>query len=159
MFIKQRKKVMVITVITAVSAMMVLSFKPIDQQEEPKKLKNIKVFPSTATFKEVDKAMDVIKVDLGVHCDYCHAHSKDNPRKMDMASDENPKKDIARDMMRMTEEMNKKFISQIPHADTTKVQMITCNTCHRGAPKPFGQPPIYPKWPGNPPPPPPPHAK
>ncbi|OIR13287.1 cytochrome c-554 precursor [mine drainage metagenome] len=158
MFIKQRKKVMVITAITTVSALMVLSFKPIDQQQEPKKLKNIKVFPATATFKEVDKAMDGFKVALGVHCDYCHAHSKENPRKMDMSSDENPKKDIAREMMRMTEEMNKKFISQIPHADTAKVQMVTCNTCHRGAPKPFGQAPVYPKWPGTPPPPPP-HEK
>ncbi len=159
----QRKKVLVITAITAVSALMVLSFKPIDQQQEPKKLKNIKVYPATATYKEVDRAMDVFKADLGVHCDYCHAHSKENPKKMDMASDENPIKDITRDMMRMTDEMNKKYIGNIPHADTVKVQMVTCKTCHRGAPKPFGQPPVYPKFPGPPPagnqPPLPPHDK
>ena len=54
--------------------------------------------------------MDQFKVDLGVKCNYCHAPSKENPKKLDMASDANPKKDISRDMMRMTAEMNKKYI-------------------------------------------------
>ncbi len=117
-------------------AIITISFKPI--QPEPKKLKNIKVFPATATYREVDHAMDQFKVDLGVKCNYCHAPSKENPKKLDMASDANPKKDISRDMMRMTAEMNKKYIATIPHVDSIKVQLITCNTCHRGSAKPFG---------------------
>ncbi len=112
------------------------SFKPI--QPEQKKLKNIKVFPATATYREVDHAMDQFKVDLWVKCNFYHATSKENSKKLDMASDDNPKKDIARDMMRMTAEMNKKYIAAIPHADSIKIQLISCNTCHRGTAKPFG---------------------
>lgn len=64
-----------------------------------------------------------------------------------MASDENPLKEVSRQMMRMTEEMNKKYIATMPHSDTSKVQLITCNTCHRGAPKPFGTAPSNPQKP------------
>jgi len=39
-------------------------------------------------------------------------------------------------MMRMTNEMNQKYIANIPHSDTAKVQLVTCATCHRGQPKP-----------------------
>jgi hypothetical protein len=56
---------------------------------------------------------------------------------MDMPSDANPMKDIARQMIKMTDEMNKKYIATIPHADTVKVQNVTCNTCHRGQAKPI----------------------
>ena len=131
-----RKKILMLCCLACIIAVATISFKPI--QPEPKKLKNIKVFPATATYREVDHAMDQFKVDLGVKCNYCHAPSKENPKKLDMASDANPKKDISRDMMRMTAEMNKKYIATIPHADSVKVQLITCNTCHRGATKPFG---------------------
>ena len=148
---QERKKVVLMTALTLIVGLMIVSFKTIDQQE-PKKLKNIKVFPATATYQQVDHAMDEFKVELGVKCNYCHAASKENPKKLDMASDENPKKDITRDMMRMTDEMNKKYISIIPHADTVKVQMITCNTCHRGVAKPSAPIPAQPKWPGPPPP-------
>jgi len=111
------------------------------QQQQPKKLKNIKVFPASATYDQVDHAMDQFKVDLGVKCNYCHAQEKDNPRKNDLPSDDNPKKDIARQMMRMTDEMNKKYIATIKHTeqDTAMIQLVTCNTCHRGVPKPFGK--------------------
>ena len=148
MILQHRKKLNLLLGITILGALVIQSFNI--QQEQPKKLKNIKVFPSSATYEQVDHAMDQFKVDLGVKCNYCHAPEKDNPRKMDMPSDANPMKDIARDMIRMTEEMNKKYIATIKHteSDTTKIQTITCNTCHRGVPKPFGKP--------LPPPPPPP---
>ena len=128
--------------ITIAGALVIQSFNV--KQQQPKKLQNIKVFPATATYQEVDHAMDQYKVDLGVKCNYCHAPEKDNPRKMDMPSDANPVKEIARDMIRMTDEMNKKYIATIKHTqqDTTKIQLITCNTCHRGVPKPFGKPPV-----------------
>jgi hypothetical protein len=148
MLILYRKKINLLLALTIAGALISQSFNI--QQPKPKKLTNIKVFPATATFDEVDHAMDQFKVDLGVRCNYCHAPEKDNPRKMDMASDENPNKNIARDMLRMTDEMNKRYISSIKHneSDTSKIQLVTCNTCHRGAPKPFGKP--------LPPPPPPP---
>jgi hypothetical protein len=144
-----RKKINLLLCLTIVGALISQSFNI--QQPKPKKLTNIKVFPATATFDEVDHAMDQFKVDLGVKCNFCHAPEKDNPRKMDMASDANPVKSIARDMIRMTNEMNQKYIATIKHteSDSAKIQLITCNTCHRGVPKPFGKP-----LPAGPPPPP-----
>ncbi len=106
----KNKKTTLLLALTVMTALLVQSFS--FQQPQPKKLKNIKVFPATATFQEVDHAMDQFKVDLGVKCNYCHAPEKGNPRKMDMPSDANPKKEIARDMIRMTDEMNEKIYSQ-----------------------------------------------
>jgi hypothetical protein len=147
MIVQHRKKLNLLLVITVAGALITQSFNV--QQQQPKKLKNIKVFPATATYEEVDHAMDQYKVDLGVKCNYCHAPEKDNPRKNDLPSDANPKKEIARDMIRMTDEMNKKYIATIKHTeqDTAKIQLITCNTCHRGVPKPFGKPPVAPPTP------------
>lgn len=136
MILQQRKKMLVLTCIVTLGAFVVLSFRPGQEPQQDHKLKNLKVFPATSTYDSVDHVMDEFKVELGVKCNYCHAPSKDNPRQRDMASDANPKKDISRDMMRMTDEMNKKYIQHIPHADTVTVQHITCNTCHRGQPKP-----------------------
>ena len=139
MLAQNRKKLNLILGLTIAGALIAQSFSI--QQQQQKKLQNIKVFPASATYEQVDHAMDQYKVDLGVKCNYCHAPEKDNPRKMDMPSDANPKKDIARDMIRMTDEMNKKYIATIKHteSDTTKIQLVTCNTCHRGVPKPFGK--------------------
>ncbi len=135
---KQNKRKFFVTLFLVVFGTVgILSFQTI-QQPQPRKLQNIKVLPADWTYQQVDHLMDQYKADMGVKCNYCHAPSKDNPRKMDMASDENPKKDISRDMIRMTVELNQKYISLIPHADTVKVQAVTCNTCHRGAAKPFG---------------------
>lgn len=99
-------------------------------------LKNIKAFPATMTYRQVDHEMDIFKVALGVKCNYCHAQTAQSAPKLDMASDDNPKKEIARSMIRMTREMNEKYMSTIAHSDTATIQQVTCNTCHRGAAKP-----------------------
>ena len=62
---------------------------------------------------------------LGVRCDYCHVQ--------DRASDENPKKLIARNMFAMTKDINAKFPDGKVH--------VTCYTCHRGAAMPLTAPP------------------
>lgn len=134
----QYKKFIIVSVIVLAIAFLSQSFQNV-QPRPPKKLKNIKAFPATMTYNEVDHQMDEFKVDLGVKCNYCHAPSKTEAPKLDMSLDDNPKKEIARSMIRMTIEMNQKYMSTLPHGDTTAVQTITCNTCHRGAAKPFGK--------------------
>jgi hypothetical protein len=123
---------LVISMIVIAVAFFSQSFKAMPPDPE---LKNIKAFPSTMTYRQVDHEMDVFKVALGVKCNYCHVQTPPGtPR--DLASDANPKKEIARAMIRMTRDMNEKYMSTIAHADTTTIQAITCNTCHRGAAKP-----------------------
>jgi len=134
---QNKRKFFVTALLVMVGAIGILSFNII-QQPQPRKLQNIKALPADWTYQQVDHLMDQYKVDLGVNCRYCHAADKNNPRRNDVVSDDNPKKDIAREMIRMTAELNQKYISVLPHADTVKVQIVTCNTCHRGAPKPFG---------------------
>ena len=86
--------------------------------------KNLQVLPKTMTKDQVKATMKNISKSLGVECDFCH----DVP---DMASDNNPHKKTAREMMKMSAEINAKWISKIaPKAE------VTCNTCHRGRAKP-----------------------
>jgi hypothetical protein len=78
--------------------------------------------------------MDNFKAALGVKCDYCHARSKDNPKKLDFASDEKEYKLIAREMMKMTDKINKKYFKE--HEGNDNVGAIQCMSCHRGNEKP-----------------------
>jgi hypothetical protein len=100
--------------------------------------KNLKVLPKDITYDSLDHLMDYYKVALNVKCGFCHGRSEKNPKKLDMASDANPIKDIARKMILMTNEMNDKYLHTINHpaTDSSAVQMVTCNTCHRGKAKP-----------------------
>ena len=128
----QIKKTLLFGLLICLIALGVQSFKKQDHQQEPK-FKNLKVLPADISREKLDEIMDNFKVALGVKCGYCHAPSKDNPRKMDMASDDNPKKDIARDMMRMSMEINQKFF-----ADSVKagIYKVSCATCHHGKAEP-----------------------
>lgn len=144
MYNTNRKKIILMSLLSVFVTCTIFSFTN-KQQPEPKKFKNLKVLPENISHEELDNIMDAFKVSLGVKCGFCHAPSKENPKRLDMTSDDNPMKNIARDMMRMSMEMNQKYMANIPHADTVKIQMITCNTCHRGAAKPFGEPMVKPQ--------------
>jgi hypothetical protein len=67
--------------------------------------------------------------DLGVDCEFCHTR---NPatRRNDFPSDSNPRKDIARAMIRMTDDLNAKYLAQLSKRETN--DPITCGTCHQG---------------------------
>ena len=67
---------------------------------------------------------------LGVKCDHCHV-AMGQPG--GFASDENPKKDIARHMITMVQEINAKFPDGKEH--------VACYTCHRGEVTPKLAPP------------------
>ncbi|RMH38570.1 MAG: c-type cytochrome [Deltaproteobacteria bacterium] len=82
--------------------------------------KNLQVFPKNTPKKELKKAMKQIAKALDVQCDHCHDLD-------DMSKDTDNKK-IARDMMRMTMELNKKYFKG--------KQRVTCMTCHNGAKEP-----------------------
>lgn len=138
-----KKKLIIVSLLSCIISVSIFSFT--NKQQSPVKFKNLKVLPQDISDEDLDKVMDGFKAALGVKCGFCHAPSKENPKKSDMASDDNPRKDITREMMRMTQEMNMKYISKIPHADSVRLQMLTCNTCHRGATKPFGEPLVKPK--------------
>jgi len=87
--------------------------------------KNLKVLPANA---DVAFAMQVFAEALGVNCAYCHVQN-------DFASDDNPKKDIARKMIAMVGKIDLTFPSSTG-AFPGGFHEVDCTTCHRGSVKP-----------------------
>jgi photosynthetic reaction center cytochrome c subunit len=111
-----------------VSLALVMSL-TLSAQEEKKKgpspfanPKNLKVLP----VEGLQPTMAAFRTALGVMCSYCHVQG-------DFASDDNPKKDIARMMISMAKDINAKFPDGKRH--------VSCFTCHRGAEEPLMAPP------------------
>jgi hypothetical protein len=125
-----RKKLSVLIMILVVVALGIAASTP-----PPPEHKNLKILPKNISHDDLDKIMDEWKAALGVKCNFCHAPQKDNPRKLDFASDEKPDKKITRDMFRMTEKINKKYFN-FKKGDTTAIAPVGCVTCHHGQPHP-----------------------
>ncbi|AXY76546.1 c-type cytochrome [Paraflavitalea soli] len=102
--------------------------------------KNLKVLPKNISHDDLDKIMDEWKAALGVKCNFCHAPRKDDPKKLDFASDEKHEKEEAREMFRMTAKINKKYF-HYKQGDTTSVAPIGCMTCHHGQEHPENKAP------------------
>src|SRR5437762_1385492 len=92
-------------------------------------LKNLQVLPKNTTKEQIKEIMRAQAKALDVECDFCH----DVP---DMSSDAKAEKKVARQMMKMTAEINDKWIKGLKDAEKNRV---TCGTCHRGkdTPAPF----------------------
>ena len=88
--------------------------------------KNLQILPKTMSKDEMKALMKAQAKALGVECDYCH----DVP---DMGSDKIDKKQIARKMMQMQNEINEKWIKGWKGAEKAKV---SCGTCHQGHEEP-----------------------
>jgi hypothetical protein len=108
-------------------------------QEKPE-WKNLKVLPKNTNQDLMEEIMHQYTGQLGVTCSYCHPDTKPDvfPRRVDFATDENPEKVIARNMMVMTEKINKKYFNYKNTYDFTSFRnaVVTCKTCHRGLKKP-----------------------
>jgi hypothetical protein len=128
----QFKKSLAVPLSLVVAAMLCsLALPP---QEE--KAKNLKVLPKNISHDDLMKTMHFYNKSLGVKCDFCHAKSKDNPQKMDFASDEKEEKETARDMVKMTNRINKKFFKSGKDESGQPVMTVSCYTCHHGENEP-----------------------
>jgi hypothetical protein len=123
-------------------------------QRPPYQPRNLKVLPADT---DLEKVMRSYSGALGVQCGYCHAPADPTTHRSDRASDANPMKDQARVMIRMTDDLNKRWLPMLAKMpdDHDEQAVIGCGTCHRGekhppafapAPRPEGQRP-----PGAPP--------
>ena len=93
----------------------------------PQKPRNLKVLPQDTDLRKV---MHGYTVDLGVECTFCHAVPDPVTHRPDFASDANPTKEIARYMIQMTDDLNTKYLDQMPNR--SYADPVTCGTCHRG---------------------------
>lgn len=117
-------------VFAALFAMILLGSSAMPYSDD--KPKNLKILPKDISNEALDKIMDEYNDALGVKCNFCHSPLKEDISKLDYASDAKPAKDIARNMMRMTTEINKQFFKGNKGKDGKDIDAVTCITCHNG---------------------------
>jgi tetratricopeptide (TPR) repeat protein len=101
----------------------------------PERGKNLKVLPEDSDAQRLRAVMTGFTRALGVRCVHCHVGKEGEPLDtFDFASDENPKKEVARGMLKMLGSINDQ-LEQIQPDVEDRVNMW-CNTCHRGVPHP-----------------------
>jgi hypothetical protein len=102
----------------------------------PDSLVNTKVIPHNTPVTQVLGLMRNISGDLGVRCQFCHVGKEGQPlAQFDFASDDKRTKQVARQMMLMLQEINRR-LDTIPARPTPALQ-ATCATCHRGLSRPM----------------------
>ena len=82
------------------------------------------------TVPEFEAEMQFMNQALGVACQHCHVRNN-------FASEDNPRKAVARRMLEMTQAINKQFFADYrPEPETSRLGKVTCFTCHQGSEKP-----------------------
>ncbi len=97
----------------------------------PDSLVNTQVIPHNTPVQQVIGQMRNITGDLGVRCPFCHVGQEGQPLdQFDFAKDQKETKLIARQMMRMVAEINRRLDTLPGRAPGDPV--VTCRTCHHG---------------------------
>lgn len=96
--------------------------------QAPPPMKNLQIIPADTPRPQVIQTMQGFTQGLGVRCEFCHV---DEPGHQDFAADDKRVKKVAREMMRLTADLNTKIPAAVskPATDATRIQ---CATCHRG---------------------------
>ena len=106
------------------------------EDDKPFRAQNLKVLPQDISKDSLIAVMHLWEDALGVGCNFCHAPRKDDPKKLDFASDDNRHKDFARQMVVMTDSINRQYFSWWSEYNTTRPNAVTCFTCHQGHKEP-----------------------
>ena len=129
----QINKKFIVTVLLIVTVIIsVAAIKPHHQND----FTNLQVLPKDISPKALQHIMvDEFQDALGVGCNFCHAQEKGSLH-LDYASDEKPEKEIARAMMRMAMDINKKYFEVENPIIGDSLMTVSCNTCHHGVAHP-----------------------
>ena len=106
----------------------------------PAPMKNLQVLPKDMPQPEVVAIMRAFNAALGVECGHCHIWTKPGAATNDMAADTKMEKMVAREMMRMTNDVNTRLAAAIKKP-ADQIAKVECATCHRGAAIPVTPPP------------------
>jgi len=102
----------------------------------PEKPENLQVLGEEYTGRRLGGMMRQFSIGLGVRCTHCHVGEEGKSLStFDFASDENPNKNRAREMLRMVNDI-KGHLAKIDPSGSSRVE-ISCNTCHRGITRPI----------------------
>ena len=107
----------------------------------PDSATNLQVIPNGTPVRQVIGQMRNITQALGVRCPFCHVGEEGKPLStFNFASDDKPTKLVARQMMLMVAEINRR-LDTLPEHDMPGHDMplveVTCRTCHRGVHEPI----------------------
>jgi hypothetical protein len=98
---------------------------------------NLKVLPKDITKDSLIGLMKNYETSLGVECNYCHVPKKSDPSKLDFSKDVKIEKEIARGMIKMTNEINENYFKPyFPDPKPEQVHVVNCVLCHRGTSNP-----------------------
>ena len=106
----------------------------------PAPMKNLQVLPKDMPQPQVVAMMRIFNAALGVNCDHCHVWVKPGDPSNDMAADTKTAKIVAREMMRMTTDVNARLAAAIKKP-ADQMAKVECWTCHRAAAIPVAPPP------------------
>ena len=103
--------------------------------ETPNKVESPAIKALTGlTVPQFEQEMQHMVQAVGVSCGGCHTRGN-------FASDDNPRKIKARQMIEMTQALNKQFFPNHKPAEGESVLgRVTCYTCHQGEAKPKAAP-------------------
>ncbi|HEX5133143.1 MAG TPA: c-type cytochrome [Candidatus Krumholzibacteria bacterium] len=100
----------------------------------PDKFTNLKVLPQDIQKPQLVATMRGFSMALGVRCDHCHVENEAT-HEHDWASDAKDTKKIAREMMKLSGEVNASLKTRVGSMRPDLIQ-VRCVTCHHGLPKP-----------------------
>jgi hypothetical protein len=106
----------------------------------PAPMKNLQVLPKDMPQPQVVAIMRAFNAALGMNCNHCHVWTKPGDPGNDMAADTKIEKTVAREMMRMTNDINTRLAAAIKKP-ADQIAKVECATCHRGAAVPVTPPP------------------
>jgi Photosynthetic reaction centre cytochrome C subunit len=130
------KKIIVFSGLTGFVLFGILAGK--SPQEEKPVYKNLRVLSKNISDDDMDYVMETFSVNLGTNCLFCHPGKQNGTEfKFDYVTDELRNKRIARDMLRMTMKLNKKYFN-IKLTGLMNIRgRVWCKTCHQGSPVPI----------------------
>jgi hypothetical protein len=103
----------------------------------PDSLVNVKVIPRNTPVQQVLGMMRGFAGALGVRCVYCHVGEEGQPLdRIDFASDQKRAKVVARQMILLVQEINRRVDSLPIRPVGVSALPVTCTTCHRGVSRP-----------------------
>ena len=109
---------------------------PAQAKFPPDSLVNTRVIPHSTPPIQVIGTMRNFATELGVRCQFCHVGEEGRPLdQFNFVTDEKRTKLVARQMMLMVQEVNRR-VDSVPGHQPDDPQ-VTCATCHRGVSKPM----------------------
>ncbi len=126
-------------ILTVVIALFAFKSNPtVDEGYIPQpRWKNLKVLPKDISKDSLEHLMKNYSASLGVKCNFCHVPSKVDPKELDFPSDAKIEKEIARGMIKMTDEINENYFKPFfPDPKPQQVHVVNCVLCHRGTANP-----------------------